>query len=185
MTWKPPIQFGIHLAGDDQLKIAVSMRNMTDESVHLSTSSSGLFHIKVKERTFTKDGTELVWSPDTMNLQVPRSWELKTGATVTRHYDIPNEGIAREKAHNWSDEFNHWNEDNIDEMLEMPDFQFVNPNDAEVIIVSVTGPSGISVSEMYDLRRSLNELDNEVPRENMEGLSCESPSSSFQGGSYK
>lgn len=165
MQYAPPIQGGIHMAEeDDQLYIAVSIRNPTDEEVHLQTMDSRLFSVGLKERDF-ETGYEHLWSPDVGALQAVTHWTMEPESRVTQHYEVPNQEAAEAKAQEYCDEFDYW--DDPEELLGGAEFNWVDPDDVDLVTVDASLPAqqdySISLSRQYDLRRGKEQLDDELP----------------------
>lgn len=174
MNYAPPIQRGIFLTVEDgQFHIAVSIRNPTDEEVSLRSMDSMLFHISMKERTFTEEGLRHLWSPSMGAAQAVTTWRLDAGATVTDHYTVPNEEAAREEAREWQEEFD-WCDDPVDELMEGPEFQWVEPDNVGVVQVKSTFPATNGYHDglmrQFDLRSSNRALDAELPPEQRDGI---------------
>lgn len=171
MPYAPPIQGGIHMVEeDDQLSIAVSIRNLTDEEVYLETGDSRLFSVSLEERDF-ETGYEHLWSPSTGAMQAVTHWTLEPEGRVTQHYDVPNREQAEAKAQEYCDEFDYC--DDPEELIEN-EFAWVDPNDVGLVTVSATLPNGndygLSLTRQYDLRHDNRELDDELPEATRDGI---------------
>jgi hypothetical protein len=188
MNFAPPIHGGIHMVNDDgNFVIATSIRNPTDEKVTLSTMSTKLLSVAMKERTMTEKGTKHLWSPGTGAGQAVTSWTLDANSTVTSHYAVPNKAMACDKARDWLDEGLLMLDDDEREELRSNDeelealvedeatFQYVEPDDMGIVKIRVGLPSGrdygLSLTRQYDLRTNpARNLDDELPEPTMEAI---------------
>jgi hypothetical protein len=176
MTFAPPIQRGIHLTtSGSEFKIALTIKNISDEVVHLRTSSSALFNPTLSERTFSEEGDKSLWSPSSFSMQAVTNWQLPADSTETRHITIPNRKSAKEKAQEWVDDglidLDNY-PDGLDSVVENSyEFQYVEPSDVGVIKVETSFPAinGYydTLTRQFDLRGQnwKQSLDSELPEE--------------------
>lgn len=188
MNYSPAIQVGLHLTeSDGHFRLATSLRNPLDEAVALRTMDSGLFHVTLKERTFTEEGTRTIWTPNHGFAQAVTHWTLDAEATATSHYDVPNKEMARETALEWLDEGLlmldddereeiRTNQEELDALVEdYASFNYVEPDEAGVLRIETSVPSSgeyhESVTRQVDLRTNRHRgLDDNLPPEDMSGI---------------
>lgn len=184
----PPVQPGIHLTTEDgQFKIAVSLRNPTDEPIRLRTMTTALFNLSMNDK---HDGR--LWAPGTMAGQAVTHWTLAAGGRITRHYTVPNEETARETAREHIDERREllydddeevtivtapvYDRPNRDEYDGAVHYQTaVEPEEVGIVQIEAGIPSGNdyynTITRQFDLRtRPDRVLDDELPDETMEDI---------------
>lgn len=184
MNYAPPIQAGIFMVQEDgHFEIAVSIRNPTDEHIGMRTMDGKLFHVSMKERTMTEEGTVNLWSPQTGATQAVEHWTLDPNDKATRHWTVPNKKLAMQKAREWleegllrldEDEREYLLSDDGDEELsalveDEPAFNYVEPSDVGIVQVTSTLPSGSDyfnkLTRQFDLRtRPERALDESLPK---------------------
>lgn len=160
----PPTQVDISLTTvDNHFKIAVSLKNPTDEPVTFKTMSGALLHISME----TKGGDQL-WAPQTGSTMAVTHWELGPNTTITRHFTVPNKEMAEERKQEMIEEFEYF-----DESLALD--PYVETDIDEIIQIDAIIPSQRdyfeSVTRQYDLRSSRRDLEDDLPPETSEGLS--------------
>lgn len=185
-SFAPPIQTGIHMTVvDGQFRIAVSIRNPTDESVGLTTMDSRLFSVEL-----CRQYGDHLWSPGGMAAQAVTSSKLEAGGRATRHYEVPDPEAARKKAEETIErhgDFLYPDTEDVEIVVGTPeDIRDIDPDngvigevgidpeDVGIVQVKATVPAtydySMSVSRQYDLRRDHENLDDELPSETMEGI---------------
>jgi len=184
ITYNAPTETGIHLTRrDDHFVIALTVRNPTDEPLHLDTADGALFQPKMVERTFTEDGTQTVWTISAGAVQAVTRWKLPPGGRVTSHYAVPNHDMARDKVFDWLEEgalglpeeerqdilSGHAPESLIESIIDRNGaFQYVEPDEVGVVRVSSqfpqSGDYSARLTRQYDLRvRPERALDDNLP----------------------
>lgn len=171
MEFTPPIQRGIFLTTEDtefgeQMVVCAALRNPTDEDINLRNMDGNLFKPKLKQRTFTEEGTEDLWFGGGLAVQAITNRTIKAGKTVSRKWTIPNAEVAYRRATERVKEYEFFDQSDIPALVreECP----VDPSRLGVVQVEVGFPAPSkhfdTLTRQYDLRHNADrKLDDEIP----------------------